>query len=428
MANTLNKLTALEVRSITKPGRHSDGGGLYLVVEPSGAKRWSFMFKLNGKQREAGLGSIDKVTLRAARDIAAEGREMLGRKPPVDPLDKWRADREAAELAAKPAEPTNVPTFEQAIRGYLDAHESHWTSHRHYRVTRSMLERHAGALMKLPVDEIASKDVVAVIGPLVKAGKPKTAARLRGHIEATLSQQIALGHVSGLNVARWKDNIKTLVPGADRRSWRTEHFAAMDYADAPGFIRRLRAERIGGDDAICVPAYALEFLIFTATRSGEALGCRWGEIDRAARLWRLPEERTKTGEPREIPLSDAAMEIIDAMRAISADDDGLVFPGRFRQQLADKALGRLLKRMGEASTTHGFRSTFRDWSGCETPTPREICEMALGHKVGNAVERAYRRIDPIRKLRDLFELWAAYVSTPPSADDNVVPFPNKAQA
>jgi integrase len=235
---------------------------------------------------------------------------------------------------------------------------------------------------------------------------------------------IVLGHVTGLNPARWKDNIEHLAPGEAER----EHFAAMKYERVPDFVRNLRAER-ERNGAIYVPAYVLEYCILTATRAGEALGCRWEEIDRDAKVWRLPKDRMKAGRTFEAPLSEAAMAIIDEMEKIKVEGCPFVFPGYSRSvPIAGVSLARLLRRMGETCTVHGFRSAFRDWAGNETPTPRDVCEAALAHKVGDATERSYRRQDGLAKRRVLMGLWAQYLSGSPTdaAADNAVPF--KAQA
>jgi integrase len=423
--NAYARLTTLAVEALKEPGRYPDKEvkNLYLYVSEGGSKTWRFIYKFHGRQREAGFGNFKDVPLKAARDRATEGRRLLAEGK--DPLEVWRA----AERASAP-----VPTFAEAVTGsktvtgYLEAQEAAWTSEKHRAVVRSMLETYAKGLMNLRVNEIAPRDVEATLIPLVKAGKVSTAMRLRGHIEATLSMQISRGHISGLNPARWKDNIKHLVKTSKRV--KVKHFAAMDYEAVPGFIARLRERRVNDNGSINVAAYALEFCILTATRANEALGAKWSEIDRANKVWLEREEKDEDGKKSrfDTPLSDAALDIIDAMAAIRVNN--LVFPSRSKFGPLDaKQFFRLRRRMGAGDiTAHGFRSSFRDWAGDETNFPRHVCEMALGHKVGNATEQSYRRKVPLKKLRDLFELWAAYVSTPPTAGDNVYRFPNKAQA
>jgi integrase len=410
------RLTTLFIEALKEPGRYPDREvrNLYLYVSERGSKTWRFIYKFHGRQREAGFGNFKDVPLKAARERAQEGRELLAKGK--DPLEAWQADKR---------EKQPVPTFAEAVDAYMEARERVWRSAKHLRITQAMLKTHAKALMHLRVNEITTRDVVKkAIEPLLEAGRTKTALRLRGHIEAALSAMIYLGYASGLNPARWKDNIKHVVPTRVE----TEHFSSLPYEAAPSFIDRLREQRLNGDGSICVPAYALHFSILTATRPGEALGARWSEIDRAAKVWRLPKERMKAGRAFEVPLSDAAIEIIDAMEKIKLND--LVFPGFSKTRpMEHKALWRLLRRMGAGDVTaHGFRSTFRDWAGDETNFPRHVCEAALGHKVGDQTEQSYRRRDAFAKRQALMQAWAAYISTPPTGADNNIPYPSKAHA
>jgi integrase len=412
------RLTPLFIGALKEPGRYPDREvrNLYLYVSKSGSKTWQFIYKHHGRQREAGFGNFKDVPLKAARERAIESRRLLA--DGKDPIDHWRSVKRTS---------TPAPSFKDASEAYIKKNRAVWRSEKHLSLTQAMLNTHAAGLMKLRVDEIGPRDVAAVMKPLIEAGNAPTALRLRGHIERVLSPMITLGHVSGLNPARWRDNIENLAPTPDAGG---EHFAAMDYDRVPYFIRRLREQRRNDDGSINIPAYALDFCILTATRNREALSCRWAEVDRDARVWRLPKERMKGGRAFEVPLSGPALEIVDAMAAIKAND--FVFPGFSKLRPRDeKTFWRVLRRMGEAdTTTHGFRSSFRDWAGNETPTPRDICEMALAHKVGDATERAYRRKDALEKRRTLMEAWAAHCgSAPPAAaGDSVVPFGKAAQA
>ena len=223
----------------------------------------------------------------------------------------------------------------------------------------------------------------------------------------------ALGHIDEhkANPARWRGHLDQLLPKARKG----EHFAALDYRRAPEFIAELRGRRFNEDGSLCIGAFALEFCVLTATRASETLGCRWQEIDLDAKVWTLPEVRMKAGRAFEVPLSDAARDLVEAMRAVRVEGCDFAFPGRFRfRPISSKTFERLLADLGEAVTTHGFRSSFRDWAGNESATPRDVCEMALGHKVGDATERAYRRSDALEKRRALMETWAAYLSAPPA--------------
>jgi integrase len=196
------------------------------------------------------------------------------------------------------------------------------------------------------------------------------------------------------------------------------HHAALAYDRVPELVAELHEARRGADGAYCVPVYALEFLILTATRSGEALGAQWSEVDLEARTWTLPAERMKSGRAHVVPLSATAIAIVEDMATIKTGD--FVFPGFSRYRpIAGKAFERLLGRLGQSGiTAHGFRSAFRDWAGDETSFSREVAEAALAHVVGDSVERAYRRSDALAKRRELMEAWAGYLG--PAPEGNVV--------
>ena len=401
MGKQIERLTALQVRAFNKRGgRLADGGRLYVAVaKTSDSKSWEFIYDYRGRQRTMGLGSIDSVPLKQARDKAAECRQLLARG--LDPLGM----REAAKRAQ------SILTFEEAAKIFLDKKVGEWRAAKVMRQARMMLADYCKPLSKRRVDEIDTRDVLKVLQPLW-ARAPAVGARLRGYIENVLNAAKALGHIDEgkANPARWRGHLDQLLP----RRPTGEHFAAMDYRRVPEFIVKLRRLRAYEDGAICVSAHALEFCILTATRAGEALGCRWQEINLDAKLWTIPRARMKAGRDFEVPLSDAACALIEAMRAIRVGGGDLVFPGRFTHRpMQSKAFERLLT--SESVTTHGFRSSFRDFAGNETSTPRDICEMALAHKVGDATEQAYRRSDALQKRRVLMDFWGAYLSAPPAA-------------
>jgi integrase len=220
---------------------------------------------------------------------------------------------------------------------------------------------------------------------------PETASRLRGRIEAVLDFAKAHKLRSGENPASWRGNLALILPKRQKLS--RGHHKAMPYAEVPAFIGKLR-------EVESIPALALEFAILTAARSGEVLGARWDEINMAAKVWTIEAGRMKAGLLHRVPLSVRAMEIVERMAEIRTGD--LVFAGhRRRRPLSGAALVT-------GATVHGFRSSFRDWAGEETSFPREICEQALAHATGGAVEQAYRRGDALEKRRRLMEAWSNY--------------------
>ena len=242
--------------------------------------------------------------------------------------------------------------------------------------------------------------MLTVLKPLWQS-RPETASRLRGRIEAVLDAARANGFIPDgrANPARWRGHLDKLL--SKRARLTRGHHAAMPFGDVPDFVARLRTSQ-------AIAALALEFIILTAARSGEALGARWTEIDMKAKVWTVPRERMKAGIEHRVPLSDRAVDILKTMQAVSRGE--LVFPShRSDRPLSGMACPMLLRRMGVVNATvHGFRSAFRDWCGESTTFPREIAEAALAHAVGDAVERAYRRGDALERRRKLMDDWARY--------------------
>jgi integrase len=397
LAQTLNKLTDREVKAITKVGRHSDGGNLFLTVSKSGSKAWALIYRFNGRSREAGLGPLDKVSLKLAREKVAAARALLGEGR--NPLEVWTAEKRAKE----------VPVFSAAATQYYEAHKSEWRSDKHGKEWLRSIKVYCGPIANLPVNVITSDDVLAVLKPLW-AKKTETASRLRGRIERVLGWSKASGFIdrNTINAALWKGELEHRVA----RKPPQRHFRALPYEQAPAFLSELRGRRRSPDGAWNVPVYAMEFLILTACRTNEVLGAVWSEIDFDAKggpTWTVPAERTKRNRQHVVPLSAGALRILDAMREIRTGVT--IFPGRHSNwPLSPMSLIDLLRRSKAECSAHGWRSTFRDWAGNETSTPRDVAEMALAHAVGDQTEAAYRRSDALAKRRVLMDAWDAYLS------------------
>ena len=398
MARSIHNLTAREVETISEAGRHSDGGGLYLSISPDGRRRWVFMYVRQGKQREAGLGSAFKggVSLKDARAKAAEGRALI--KAGVDPIAEWN----------KPA-PEAVPTFGAMADEYIEAHRGSWRNEKHVAQWTMTLTTYCEAIRKTPVNEVDTDAVLSVLKP-VWGRAPETASRLRGRIEAVLDAAKAKGHIgrNEANPAQWRGHLDKLLPKPGKLA--RGHHAAMPYADVPKFIAELRQRE-------ATAARGLEFCILTATRSSETMQARWQEIDLDAKIWTIPPARMKAAREHRVPLSDRALAILAEMQQAKAGE--FVFPGqRPGRPLSNMALEMLLRRAQTEFTTHGFRSSFRDWCGNETNFPRELAEHALAHVIGDKAEQAYRRSDALARRRELMDAWARHCDG--TAGGNVV--------
>jgi len=395
MARSLQKLTDVLVKSTRlKPGRHSDGGGLYLNVTPTGSKSWLFMWAVGGKRREMGMGAYPAIPLSKARAKAGDARQAVaeGRDP----------------IAEKAKE--EEPTFSECVEQFLTSMEGQWRNEKHRAQWRMTLTEYCKPIQAKKVSEITVDHVLKVLKPIWST-KSETASRLRGRIERVLGYAKAKGWREGENPAAWKENLGNILPA--RQKLTRGHHAAMKYDEVPAFAAKLRTH-----DAMA--ARALEFLILTASRSGEVLEATWDEIDLQAKVWTVPKERMKAGREHRVPLTDTAVAILDAIS--TAAKEGYVFPGQKKDRpLSNMSMAMLMRRMKfTAYTVHGFRSAFRDWAGDRTSFPRELAEAALAHVVGDETERAYRRSDAIAKRRKLMEAWEKYLSAAPS--ENVLAF------
>ncbi len=409
MASGIRRLTDLEIKR-AKPGKHADGGGLYLMVSASGAKRWAFLWMAGGKRREMGLGSATELSTPDARAAAARWAAVV--KAGGDPIEA----REA-EARAKAREQAEAETFGSfAIRWFEASVAPGLSNAKHRDQWRMTLTSYCGPIRDKALRDIETADVLAVLTPIWQE-KPETAQRLRGRIERVLDAATATGARGPFaNPARWRGHLSVLL--SRPRKLTRGHHSAMDWRQVPAFMRALR-ER----DALA--ARALEFIILTAARAGEVLGARWSEIDLADGIWTVPADRMKARKMHRVPLSPQALGVLAHIRPLTGGEpSALVFPSLSRkgaggpsQPLSAASLDNLRERMGiEGVTTHGFRSAFREWAGDATNAPREIAEACLAHVVGSATERAYRRGDALAKRRELLEAWATFCDGAGGAD------------
>jgi integrase len=405
MARASNRLTAMAVAKATKPGFYADGHGLYLRAGPTGGKSWVFRYRRDGRLHDMGLGATHTVSLVEARLKALGLRQQ--RLTGIDPL---AAKRETA--ARERASSARAITFRECAESYIRAHRAGWKSAKHAAQWPSTLEMYVYPVFgSLPVQAV---DVALVMKALeaIWLTKPETASRVRGRIEAVLDWATVREYRKGENPARWRGHLESLLPEKSKVS-KVEHHAALSYAELGAFVAELRQQ--GG-----IAARALEFTILTATRTGEVTGAHWDEFNLAERLWVVPAERMKAGKEHRVPLSDAALTIIERMAESRAGD--VVFPGGKGAALSNMGMTMLLRRMGRGDiTVHGFRSTFSDWCSERTNFSAEVREMALAHAVGDKVEAAYRRGDLFPKRRQLMAAWAKFCAAAPAATGEVVP-------
>lgn len=401
------KRSGLTVRRVesAKPGKYADGGGLWLKVNPAGARRWFVRVVVNGKRRELSIGNFPAVSLAEARAKALEAQTMA--KAGADPVAaRHRAARVESELR----------TFTQAAARYIRAHRRGWKNRKHARQWVATLKTYARPVLGAKaVDSIGTEEILLILRPIWQT-KPETAKRVQGRIEAVLDYAAAHQWRDALNPARWRGHLDKLLPGASRvkrmnNGGATRHHPAMPYTEVPGFLRELEA--VEG-----VAALALRFLVLTATRTGEVLKAQWREVDMASATWTIPPERMKAGREHRVPLTDAALAILASVPRVEGEP--WVFPGaREGKSLSSMALLMVMRRLGYGVggargdyVPHGFRSSFRDWAGEVSTFPANVAEAALAHQIGDKTVAAYARGDLFAKRRRLMEAWSSWCMKP----------------
>ncbi|MBE0552645.1 MAG: integrase arm-type DNA-binding domain-containing protein [Rhodobacteraceae bacterium] len=418
MPKVAAELGPLDVKRLSHPGGKGNammpvGGvaGLYLQLTPKGGRTWILRMQVGGRRRDIGLGGFPTVTLAQARDKARELRDKV--ECGIDPVEE-RKTAKAKLIEARRKGMLFSEAVDKALAAKLDA----FRNEKHRAQWRSTLDRYAmPEIGAFPVGQIDTAAVLRCLQP-IWATKTETATRLRGRIEAVLSWATVAGHRSGDNPARWAGNLKELLPAASKVAKESNH-PALQLDDAPAWLADLR-QREG------FPARALEFLALTAARSGEVRGAAWDEIDLDKALWIIPAQRMKMQREHRVPLTAEAVALLKALPRL--DGNPLVFPGARGGQLSDMALSMLMKRQHAAAVAaggpgyldrvskrpavpHGLRSTFRDWVAERTTFPGEMAEVALAHRISNAVEAAYRRGDMIEKRRRMMADWADFLSS-----------------
>lgn len=412
MPKIVKELSALEVKRLTRPGRHAVGNiaGLLLVVKESGAKSWHFRTVIGKKRRSIGLGSYPEVSLADAREKAREAKELI--KQGLDPIEQKRACK-ASLIQSQTA---NI-TFAEAARLCHEKKQAEFNNTKHIKEWISTVERFANPLLgNLPVADIELPHILKVLEP-IWTEKTETATRLRQRLETILTWATVSGYRKGENPARWKGHLDAVLP-SPAKTKKTKHYPALPYEQIGTFLQHLRQSE-------AISARALEFLILTAKRSNEILGAKWGEIDFENKLWTIPAERMKKKEKgdHKVPLSRDAINLLKNLPVFEGSK--YLFTAPRGGQFSDMTLSKKIKDLHKAAlkagakgyidpkqdrvvVPHGFRSTFRDWGAEMTNYPREVIEQALAHTVGKATEMAYWRGDQLEKRRPLMEDWGEY--------------------
>lgn len=387
--------TVAEVNSYREPGRYSVGDGLLLVVNGSGSRSWLARIRdPNGKRRDIGLGRYPEVSLKEARDRAAEHRKTA--RDGLDPVAEKRKAR------------TTVPTFADACRTVYEERKGTFSNDKHAWQWITTLEQFVWpSIGRTPVDKVTNPMIVSAMKG-IWTSKPETARRTLGRVATVIAWATAHGY------REHEASITAIRMGLPPQPKGVKHYAAVAYADAPLVVKKLRAQPES------IARLALQFVILTAVRSGEARGARWSEVDLDAATWTVPADRMKMKVEHVVPLSTAALTLLRELHAKRTG--GLIFPGtpnkrtrkKEEQPLSDVGLNKALAGVAENVTVHGWRSTFRTWGAEETSFPDGVLEKSLAHQIRSAVERAYNRAGLLEKRRQLMEAWANYLDEAPA--------------
>jgi integrase len=408
------KLSALRVKGETKPGRHNDGNGLYLLVAENGAKSWVLRYKIDGRQRDMGLGGYPGVSLKDAREATEEARRQI--RQGVDPIQSRKAARTARVATAN----SDLLSFQAVAAAYIKIKEPGWKSPKTSVQWTNSLERYAfPAIGAKPVAEIDQDDVLKLLQAIWHR-VPETGDRVRGRIEEILDYAIHKGWRTGANPALWRSLRHDLVsPGKVKA---TVNYPALPWQQLPAFMAELRANP-------SMSARALELLILTAKRTTEVLGATWQEVNFETATWTIPGERMKglRSSMHRVPLAPQALELLRGIRPDRAKPESFIFTGlRPKSHLSAMSMLMLMRGMqapaapggvkrwtnelGEPVVPHGFRSAFRDWVADNRTHDGTLADVALGHALRDKVAAAYQRSDLLEVRRPLMTEWAAFAT------------------
>ena len=378
----MGKLSAAKIRALKEPGRYSDGDGLILTLKAPKVGNWTLRATINGRRRDIGLGALSLVTLAEAREAAFEMRRDISRG--LDPI----LERKRKQLV--------IPTFEEAARSVFEEQREGWKNAKHIWQWMATLERHVFPVIgDRLVNDIEGPIIREVLSP-IWLEIPDTARRIKQRIGVVLDWAYA----NGLRAT--EAPIRSIARGLPKQPTRDNHYAAMAYDHIPVFLQELRRRSSAA-------RLALEFVVLTATRSGEVRGAKWDEVDTKNRLWTIPKDRMKMGKAHGVPLNSVTLGLLERAKPFHAPCSNLIFPGRnVMKPLSDMTLIKILRDNELPFTVHGFRSSFRDWVAEQTNHPGEVAEAALAHSVANKVEAAYRRTDYLEKRRVLMDEWSSY--------------------
>jgi integrase len=385
------KLTAKFVENVSEAGKYYDQHGLFLHVRPSGAKKWLQRYTFRGRRREIGLGSAKIVSVATARRNAHQNLVLVSEG--VDPIEDKKQD-------------SIIPKFEVAAHKVYEDNRQTWRNAKHAAQFIKTLETYAFPVIgNMSVKEINSSHILRILSP-IWVTKAETAKRVRQRLSTVLKYCVA---------QQWRTDDPAdiaIVKALPYMKKKVQHRKSISYNDVSDFI-----ETVSKSSAGLSTKLGLEFLILTATRSGEVRNARWDEIH--GTLWTIPAERMKAGVAHRVPLPSRCMQILEEAKTIS-QGSGFIFEGtKPNKPLSENTFNKLMKELGLEVHAHGFRTSFRTWTQEKTNYPREIAEAALAHSLRDKAEAAYARSDLLEKRAEMMEAWAQFISSDASDVINI---------
>ena len=383
----MGRLTATRVEALKRPGVHSDGDTLLLRISPKGSKYWIQRVTIHGKRRDLGIGPYPILSLQEARERAFENRKAV---------------YHGRDVLHEKKERVAVPTFADAAKQYYHEHLPSWKDSDSSRRWLQVIDKYAvPAFGNRRVNQVTRQDVLRILTPIWTA-KSEAARKLRQKVRLILQWSVSHGYTETNVAGEVLDGALPSMPHVK------EHHRALPYQDVPEAMRTIEQSKSALSVRLC-----FEFLIMTATRSGEARGARWDEINVKEKVWIIPASRMKSPNEHRVPLSDAALVVLERARILD-DGSGLIFPSPVKRgnALSGTTMTRFLSDNGlaEKAVTHGFRTSFRTWASECTNSDHAVMELCLAHRVGSQVEQAYSRSDLLQKRRALMQRWSDFLT------------------
>ncbi|MDB3914742.1 integrase arm-type DNA-binding domain-containing protein [Alphaproteobacteria bacterium] len=394
-----NKLTAVTVKKLSKPGKYADGNNLYLHIDPSGARRWILRLTVGHRRRDMGLGNTMIVSLEEARKLARlyRGIAKSGGDPFVE-RQKERGFKVTFIFCAQKVHELNRPTWKNekfALQWY------------------SSLENHVfPKIGNIPVSQITSSDILGVLSPIWN-NKSDTARKLKQRIRLVFKWARAKGYFQG------DDPVELAEQALPKKKRSDNHHKSLPYNEIPDLIVKIKKSKISLPTQL-----AIQFTIQSACRTSEVLKASWNEIDMNSLTWTIPANRMKTDKVHEVPISSGMLDILNEAKEKINSDDLIFSSDQSGNALSNNTLRLAVqKRLGIDTTIHGMRSSFKDWASETTNFANEVSEMALAHVIPNKTEAAYRRGNLMDKRRHLMQMWSDHVNN--NQDKIIHAFPQK---